>query len=293
MPTSRAPSLVDLLPARAEEHATSTDDNFRARYGPWAVVAGGSDGTGAAFSRQLARRSVSVVLIARRAPLVDELAGELRAEYGVDARGVECDLSAPDAIATLRAQTDDIEVGLLVYNAGADPRMTQYLDTSLDDLHAMVRRNATTVVDTVHHYGAGMVARGHGGVILVTSGAAWAGASHLAIYGATKAFDLILAEALWAEWRDRGVDVLSLVLGATDTPSYRRLLEQNGRDVPSQVADPDTVVTDALDHLSDGPTRLAGMPDPGGPSPFGSMARRDAVTIMSQGAASHLPDDPA
>jgi len=59
------------------------------------------------------------------------------------------------------------------------------------------------------------------------------------------------------------------------------------------VADPDTAVADALDHLSDGPTRLAGMPDPGGPSPFGSMARRDAVTIMSQAVASQLPDDPA
>jgi len=59
------------------------------------------------------------------------------------------------------------------------------------------------------------------------------------------------------------------------------------------VADPDTAVADALDHLSDGPTRLAGMPDPGGPSPFGSMARRDAVTIMSQAVASRLPDDPA
>ena len=256
-------------------------------------MAGGSDGTGAAFSRELARRGVNVVIVARRAPLLEELAGELRSEYGVDARGVVCDLSDPDAIESLRAGTDDLEVGLLVYNAGADPRMTQYLDTSLDDLRAMVHRNASTVVDAAHHFGAGMVAHGRGGVIIVTSGAAWAGASYLAIYGATKAFDLILAEALWAEWRDRGVDVLSLVLGQTDTPSYRRLLEQNGRELPSQAADPDAVVTEALEHLRDGPTWIVGMPDSGGASPFGAMPRRDAVTMMSQGAASQLPADQA
>ena len=252
---------------RAEEHAASTDDSFRARYGPWAVVAGGSDGTGAAFSRQLARRRVNVVLIARRAPLLDELAGELRAEYGVDARAVACDLSAPDAIATLRAQTDDIEVGLLVYNAGADPRMTQYLDTSLDDLHAMVHRNAATVVDAVHHYGAGI-----GG-----ARARWRDPRHLrrGMGGRQPSRHLRGDEGIRPHPRGgavaggaNGASTSSRSCSARPTPRHTDACSRRtGATSPAGLADPDTVVTDALDHLSDGPTRLAGCPTPEGPRP--------------------------
>jgi short-subunit dehydrogenase len=270
----------------------TTDSTFRDRYGPWAVVAGGSDGTGAAFTRQLAERGLDVAIVARRAPLLEELAAEVRDEYGVDARAVVVDLSAPDALAQLRAGTDDLEVGLLVYNAGADERMATFLDVAADDHLAMVRRNCVTVLQAVHHFGTPMIARGHGGAVLVTSGAAWAGGSHLAVYGATKAFDLVLGEALWAEWHERGVDVLSLVLGSTETPSYRNLLDRHGRDFPPG-ADPAVVVAEALDHLADGPTWAAGSPDPGAGSPFGALPRRQAVELMSQGAKALLPDQAA
>lgn len=95
-----------------------------------------------------------------------------------------------------------------------------------------------------------MVARG--AVVLVTSGAAWAGGATLAAYGATKAFDLNLAESLWAEWRTSGVDVLGLVLGRTDTPSLRRAFVADGGP-HGDLADPREVAEEALDHLGDGP----------------------------------------
>ena len=126
--------------------------------------------------------------------------------------------------------------------------------------------------------------RGRGGVILVTSGAAWVGGGGIAAYGATKAFDLVLAEALWAEWRPHDVDVLALVLGATDTPSLRRLLDKRGGSF-GDLARPDAVVREALDHLADGPTWSYGMPDPEGPSPFGPLPRRQAVELMTAAAA--------
>jgi short-subunit dehydrogenase len=121
-----------------------------------------------------------------------------------------------------------------------------------------------------------MAQRGRGGIVLVTSGAAWVGGDRLAAYGASKAFDLILGEALWAELRPRGVDVLSTVLGATDTPAFRQILQ--GREFPG-MADPDDVARDMLENLTEGPTY------PPDASPFGGLARRQAVELMSQGSA--------
>ena len=253
---------------------------FDERYGPWALVAGASDGTGAAFAEQLAARGINLVLVARRRPLLEELATRLPTA----SRVVALDLSTPDAGERLAREVADLDVGLLVYNAGADPYSLPFLDQPLDELHALVRRNCLTVLDTCHRIGGRLVERGRGGVILVSSGAAWVGGGGIAAYGGTKAFDLVLAEALWAEWRPRGVDVLALVLGATDTPSLRRLLAERGGAFPDLAA-PDDVVREALEHLADGPTWSCGMPDPLGPSPFGALPRRQAVELMTQASA--------
>ena len=154
--------------------------------------------------------------------------------------------------------------------------MSRFLDQPADVWQAMLARNCTTVLGAVHHFAGAMARRGRGGVALVTSGAAWAGGARLATYGATKAFDLLLAEALWAELGPLGVDVLGMVLGATDTPALRRLV---GDRPLVGAADADDVARDLLDHLGDGPTF------PPGPTPFGGLARRDAVKLMSRGAA--------
>src|SRR3954453_13595157 len=98
-----------------------------ATYGPWAIVAGASDGTGAAFAEELARHGVNLVLVARRGSLLDELAARphgqapaLAPALDVEARVAPLDLSTPTAIDEPVAATSDLEVGLLVYNVGAD-----------------------------------------------------------------------------------------------------------------------------------------------------------------------------
>jgi uncharacterized protein len=246
--------------------------DFAARYGPWAVVAGASEGVGASVARLLGERGVNVVLVARRQETLDETAATVAA----GTRTVVLDLSAADAAETLAAATVDLDVGLLVYNAGADPYMSRFLDQPPDVWHAMVARNCTAVLGVTHHFAGRMVQRGSGGIVLVSSGAAWAGGSRLAVYGATKAFDLLLAESLWAELGPQGVDVLAMVLGATDTPAFRRLV--GDREV-GDLADADDVAGDLLDNLGNGPTF------PPGPSLLGGFSRRDAVELMSQGAA--------
>jgi short-subunit dehydrogenase len=260
------------------------------KYGPWGIVAGGSDGVGVAFAHEMASRGINVVLVARRVPVLEASAEEIRAKHDVEVRTVALDLSASDALARLAESTGDLEVGLFVYNAGGDDRMTTFLDRDLGSHLDLVQRNCASALEAAYRFGAPMMARGRGGVVLVTSGAAWAGGVGLAGYGATKAFDLILAEGLWAEWRSSGVDVLGLVLGRTDTPSMRRTLAAHGGvgahgEVHGDFADPDDVAREALDHLADGPTWLFGSADPAGGSPFGGMRRRDAVLAMSRGAA--------
>ncbi len=253
---------------------------FSERYGPWAVIAGGSDGIGASFAHALARRGLNLVLLARRAQVLGALAAKVRAAHGVEVRTVVVDLSAPQAIAELAAATADLEIGLYIANAGGDDSSELFLDKDLDTHHALVRRNCLSVIEAAYRFGGPMVSRGRGGVILATSGAAWAGGVHLAAYGATKAFDLILAEALWAEWHDLGVDVLALVITATDTPSLHRALDAKGG-YSGALADPDDVASTALDHLGDGPTWMCGSGNPLGPPPVGTLTRREAVLRMS------------
>ena len=246
--------------------------NFADQYGPWAVVAGASEGVGASLARQLGDRGVNVVLVSRRQVSLDEVA----AEVVTDTRTLVLDLSAPDAHDDLAAAVADLDVGLFVYNAGADPYVSLFLDQPVAAWSDMVTRNCVTALGATHYFAGRMVERGRGGIALVTSGAAWAGGSHVAVYGATKAFDLLLAEALWAELEPRGVDVLAMVLGATDTPAFRRAFGDREFD---DLADPDDVARDLLDNLANGPTF------PPGPSPVGGFDRRTAVELISQAGA--------
>ncbi len=251
------------------------------KYGQWGIIAGGSDGVGAAFAHGMAARGMNIVLVARRQQVLDDRAAEIRSKHGVEVRTAQLDLSASDAPAELDVATSDLEVGLFVYNAGSDDRSAAFLDKDLATHLSLVHRNCTSVVDAAYRFGGPMVARGRGAVVLVTSGAAWVGGPTLATYGATKAFDLILAESLWAEWRGSGVDVLGLVLGATDTPSMHRALGAAG-DSRRDLADPSDVAEEALEHLSDGPTWICGSSNPTGGSPFGALSRRDAVLALSR-----------
>jgi short-subunit dehydrogenase len=255
---------------------------FAEKYGPWAVVAGGSDGIGAGFARGLAARGLSLVLVARRAAVLESLADEIRGAYPVDVRTIVLDLSDAGAVEKLAAQTSDLEVGLFIANAGADdPAM--FLERDLETHLALVQRNCTAVLEAAYRFGGPMVARGRGGLILLSSRIAWAGAASVAAYGATKAFVIILAEGLWAEWRGRGVDVLNLVVTATDTPSLQRVLQAQGGSCGALAA-PDDVAAIGLEHLADGPTWMCSADDPAGPPPFGTLPRREAVLRLSQRA---------
>lgn len=226
------------------------------KYGPWAVIAGGSEGVGAEFAIQLAASGMNLVLLARKPVPLEETASACRA-LGVEVRTLGIDLTRPDAAEAVAAETDDLEVGLLIYNAGANTHSKEFLDGDLAAFDQVIALNITTQLALVHHFGRAMRARGHGGIVLVGSLAGYLGSVRHTTYGGAKAFGRIFAEGLWVELRDHGVDVLELVLGVTRTPAMERV----GLDfeVPGmKVAEPADVAREGLANLGNGPVHIAG-----------------------------------
>jgi short-subunit dehydrogenase len=226
---------------------------FRARFGPWAVIAGGSDGIGEAFATELARRGLSVALIARRRDPLERLADLLRARHGVDARAIPCDLTSAAVADTIASATRDLDVGLFVYNAGASRVAKRFLDTPLADVLSLERLNCLGPLLLAHHFGARLRTRGRGGMILMSSLASLCGSHYQATYAATKAFDTVLAEGLWHELAPCGVDVLGVLAGATRTPAMLATEGEFG-----DAMDPEEVAVGALDHLGKGPNWVPG-----------------------------------
>lgn len=249
------------------------------RHGPWALVAGASEGIGEHFARQLAAAGFDLVLVARREPVLSELAASIRSDAGVEIRTVALDLTAADASERVADATADIEVGLLVYNAGADSGPVAFCDRSMEDVMRQLSLNVVTPTQLCHHFGELMRGRGRGGIVLLGSMAGVAGSALVATYAATKAYDQVLAEGLWKELQGDGVDVLCLVAGATATPAHAR----TGARVDEDHMDPADVAAAGLAVLGEGPTHTASPELAAGFDFLRSLPRAQAVDIMSEG----------
>jgi short-subunit dehydrogenase len=226
---------------------------FRERYGPWALVAGASAGLGEAFARALAARGLHLLLLARRGEALEALATELRAAHGVEVRTGAIDLGSPDVAERIERIVGTLEVGLLVYNAAASV-IGPFVERPLAEHLRVVDVNCRGPLILAHRLGGAMARRGRGGVVLMTSLAASQGGPLIASYAASKAFNLVLAEGLWAELRDRGVDVLACRAGATRTPAYASSRPKKS----IQLMDPERVVEQTLSALGRGPSLVPG-----------------------------------
>jgi uncharacterized protein len=188
-----------------------------ARYGPWALVTGASAGLGECFAVQLASQGLNVVLVARREDRLAALSERIERTFPeVSTRIVAVDLAAPDALARLIARTHDLEIGLLICNAGAANTGT-FLSLPLDHVLANFDLNARSTLQLCHHFGTAMVSRSRGGIIVVSSIVGFAGLAGWASYAAAKASGVTLALALAEEWAARGVAVQGLCPGHVRT----------------------------------------------------------------------------
>ena len=225
-------------------------------YGPWAVVAGGSEGVGAEFARLLAAGGLNLVLLARNSGPLEATADMCRG-HRVEVRTVPADLVDSAGVDRLFEATADLEVGLLIYNAGANTCSEQFLDGNLADFQSVIDLNIGAAMRLVQHYGRAMRDRRRGGLLLVGSMAGYLGSVRHTVYGGVKAFGRIFAEGLWLELRDYNVHVLELVLGVTRTPAMERV--GLNFDVPGmRVAEPADVAREGLEQLPNGPVYIAG-----------------------------------
>jgi short-subunit dehydrogenase len=224
------------------------------KYGPWALIAGGSEGIGAEFARKLAIAGINLVLVARMEGPLQTLAAELTST-GVQIRTATLNLAKPDMLPAIRQLTDDLDIGLLIYNAGTDNRAADFLDVPIDRVQYSIHLSITGQTLLCHHFGTRMRARGGGGIILVGSLLGYAGGGAMSVYAAAKAYSHTLAKGLWHELRPAGVDVLGLVVSATATPAYERmgLAASHGAIIASR---PEDVAQEGLEMLPHGPLHI-------------------------------------
>lgn len=258
--------------------------DFATRYGPTALIAGGSEGVGASYADLLAGRGIDLVLIARNAGRLEATAASLRSTY--PKRKIDilaADLTDPATPAMLAETLADREIGLLVYNAGSNWINDDFLNTSIDHARTLTALNATTPMELAHHFGGLMRQRGRGGIIIVSSLAYLVGAPQIAVYSAAKAFSTTLGEALWFELKPHGVDVLVHALGSVDTPFIKRTFpEAYGRG-----AKPEDMARSGLQALGNGPLLRA---EPGDAffQHLATLKRGEAVeTIYNAGKKWH------
>lgn len=222
---------------------------IKTNYGPWAVVTGASAGIGREFARQLAGEGLNLVLVARREETLRGLSEELEQQHGIKTRVLAQDLSKDGASDAVLDAVEDLDLGLLVSNAGAG-KMGGFLQNSSGALREMLMLNVIAQMELSHGFASRLAAKGRrGGLLLLSSTAALQPVPLGANYSAAKAYILNLGEALNAELKDYGIDVSVLVPGPTKTPG---LLERDDVDFsvmplpPMEVAD---VVRDGLDAL--------------------------------------------
>jgi short-subunit dehydrogenase len=194
---------------------------FLHRYGPWALITGASSGIGEELARRLAERGMHLVLVARRKERLAALAAELEREHSVLVEVVALDLARADFYAELERLTRELDIGLVVNNAGYGDK-GPFIDSDLARQVHILEVNCRATLILSHAFGRRLALRGRGGLIITSSTAAFQGLPHSANYAATKGYGLQLAEGLAIELGPKGVDVMALCPGPTDTEGPRR-----------------------------------------------------------------------
>lgn len=266
---------------------------FAEKYGPWALVVGASEGLGAAFAENCAARGLNVALVARRQAALDEVAARLEVAHGIATRKIVADAGKPEFGDMVLGAVADLEVGLLIFNAAAEPG-GRFLDIPLAEHLNNIQVNCVAPTTLAHVLGGRMAGRGRGGLVLVTSMGALQGIKQWVSYGAAKAYELLLGEGLWDEMRDHGVDALAYVVGSTYTPAFQRIQKRHGLPFADTIdpADfppgtplprlPEAVAAELFAHLTDGPRLYSHLDDEAKAEADARLPRREVVDAMGR-----------
>lgn len=212
-----------------------------------ALVTGASAGIGEELARQLAARGADLTLVARREDRLTDFAHELTTQHGIDVEVLAADLTIPEELGLVekRLRDTDAPIDLLVNNAGFGG-YGRFHDLGVDRQSRMIELNVGALMRLSHAAASTMATQGHGGIINVSSTAAFQPGPFGATYGATKAFVQSFTEALYEELRGTGVHVMSLAPGFTTT-EFQDEADVDASTMPAAARmTPDTVAEGAI-----------------------------------------------
>src|SRR5712671_295070 len=224
------------------------------QFGPWALVTGASTGIGTEFARQIAAAGVNLVLVARREALLNEVGRHITRDFGVQFRALTMDLSQEGFLPKLAEDTKDLDIGLVVSNAGTG-NSGEFLKLDRLLLEETLRLNTMSHLDIAHYFGRKLAERRRGGLILVGAMGAENGVPCMANDGAAKAYVHSLGEALHYEFKPLGVYVTVLAAGFTNT----EVLEKFGFDsktMPMKPMGVEQCVFEGLNALRENRSRI-------------------------------------
>ncbi len=254
------------------------DHDFAGRYGPVALVTGASSGIGRAFAECLAAKGLNLLLVARRVPILAELARRLETQHGISVIVCEADLAEATSVPLIMQAAASLDVGLVISNAGFSLK-GEHAGHDPVALTEMLMVNCHAPMLLAHGFIPLLRARGKGGIIFTSSVEGLIGMPYSTAYAATKGFVNRLGEGLWGELTPGGIDVLTICPGATDTEA----LVRSGIDPATlgNVMSPHAVARLALENIANGPTYFPSAHYTALFDQLLAMKRRDALIALA------------
>ncbi|CCG53615.1 Probable short-chain type dehydrogenase [Flavobacterium indicum GPTSA100-9 = DSM 17447] len=222
--------------------------NFKQKYKDYTLITGASAGIGKGFAEQLATKGLNLVLIARRADKLSELASNLEAKHNIKVKTLALDLLADNAISEITNATENLEVGLIVLNAAVEVH-GDFTNNNLQSELDLVKLNVTRPLQLAHHFGNKMKQRKRGGIIFLSSTFGHQSVPYFANYAASKAYILSLGQALNYELKKFNVDVTVLSPGPTKTDMIASMTDVDFKKMPVTFQEVTPVVKTALNAL--------------------------------------------
>jgi len=230
---------------------------LKEKYGNLALVAGASEGIGAAMANYLASQGMDVVLVARRKEPLEQFANSLSDKYKIKTYCIVSDLTDSNATQNIRKELQGKEINVLVYNA-AISYIGAFENNSIQEQQNIAYANMITPMNMLKIFGEPMLNKKKGAMIIMASLAGFQGSGFLAAYAGSKAFNRVLAESLWYEWKNRGVDVIACCAGATSTPNFIKTKPEKSNPFAPKVQSPEEVVNECFKKLGKQPSFITG-----------------------------------
>lgn len=217
------------------------------KYGSWALVVGSAEGLGEAYSFELAKRKMNLVMVDNQPEKQTALADKLENEFSIQTIRLAVDLFENDSINKIMKSIETVDCRLLLYVA-AYSKVKPFFSNTNEDIEKYANINCLKLTSLVHSFGSKLKNKGGGGILMMSSLAGLIGMQMITPYAATKAYTWNLAEALHYELKPFNIEVMACIAGATATPSYLSSEPKYGFFKP-QIMKPNVVANAALNKL--------------------------------------------